>query len=138
MQIHPGLSPSDKGWLKSIENRWADGKYDRLPDMTSELARREVASALAAKAARGTTIRLCAISHSPRGRKVLGLAIRWRGPCGRHMQRRKFIILLGGVATSGVATTWPLVTLAQQPAMPGRLGGPASDEIRVGRQPKDR
>ncbi len=60
---------------------------------------------------------LTAISHSPRGHKVLRFGEPTRRVLGGHMRRREFIALFGGMLA-----TWPFSAGAQQSEKPIRIG----------------
>jgi hypothetical protein len=92
----------------AIEYRWAEGRYERLPELAAELVRRRVAviaatggsvAPLAAKDAITTIPIVCVFDGDP---VTFGLVA--------SIRRREFITLLGGAAT------WPLAGRAQQSA----------------------
>src|SRR5262249_2558380 len=97
-----------EGHNLGIEYRFAEGQYDRLPTMASELLRRQVAGVVAmgtpaAFAAKGATASLPIVFCATPDPGNLGLAPSHAPAAGRQCDRRKFPIKRVGPQAAWVA-----------------------------------
>jgi len=116
-----------EGQTVAIEFRWADGQYDRLPAMASELVRRQVtvivaAPTPAALAAKAATASLPIVFHAPDDPIKLGLVASIARPGGNATGMSSLLSELGAKQLGLLRELVPTVSLV------GLLVNPAKHE----------